>query len=76
MVTLIELACYLKKVQLASLEQIANHFQQKPASIEAMLTILLEQHKVVCKNNLLICGKSCTSCPIAKSAVVYCWNHG
>lgn len=76
MVTLIQLAGYLKKVQLASLQQLAHHFQQKPASIEAMLAILLEQRKVVCQNNPLMCGKSCAGCPIAKSAIVYCWNHG
>ena len=75
MVAMIELVRYLKKVPLASLQQIAQHFQQKPALIEGMLIILVQKKKVVCHNNPMTCGKSCSGCPVAKSESVYRWNH-
>ena len=75
MLTMMDLVRYLKKVQLARLEQIAQHFQQKPALIEGMLSVLIQQKKVVCHNNPLTCGKSCAGCPSTRSEPVYCWNQ-
>ena len=72
---MLALVHYLKKVKLASLPQIAQHVQQKPALIESMLTVLVQQNRVLCNNSAVTCGKSCSSCLMRRSAPIYCWNH-